>query len=179
MELYRLTGGLTALLLSGGLSLCLFIATKVKGSMPFDVAVFYMVVPSMVLFGLLFDVQAVWRRLMKISRVFKPSYIGSGMYWLIAWPFCKLLSDCLYGLYSLLKYGEAIFPSYFASFGFDGLIGFFIYQAIVGSGMGIIFFFAYGPVFAFITWVRKLLGMEISPHELAVKEELAEFGFRK
>ncbi|NLO89842.1 MAG: hypothetical protein GX088_05910, partial [Clostridia bacterium] len=66
-----------------------------------------------------------------------------------------------------------------ASLGFDGLIGFFIYQAIVGSGMGIIFFFAYGPVFAFLTWVRKLLGKELTPYELELKEELAEFGFRK
>jgi len=179
MELYRLTGGLTALLLTGGLSLCLFAASRVNETMAVDLAVFYMIIPSMVLFGLLFDVQAIWRRMMKISRSFRPSYIGSGIYWLIAWPLCKLMSDGFYGLYSLLKYGEAILPSYFASLGFDGLIGFFIYQAIVGSGMGIIFFFAYGPVFAFLTWVRKLLGKELSPHELELKEELAEFGFRK
>jgi len=180
VELYRLTGALTGLLLSGGISLCLFIASRTQGKMPFDVAIFYMLVPSMVLFGLLFDVKAVWRNLMKISKACTPSYIGSGIFWMIMWPFCKLLSDFLYLLFSLMKYGEAIYPSYFTSLGFDGLIGFFIYQAVVGSGMGIIFYFAYGPVFAFVTSVRKSLGIKgDSEHELTLKEELAEFGFRK
>ena len=116
---------------------------------------------------------------MRLSVRFRPSHIGSGVFWLAAWPLCKLLSDALAGVYFFYAKGQFLMPSYLKSWGLDGVFGFFFFQAIVGSGMGLVYYMIYGPVFSAISRVRVWLGMGDSDFELSLKQEMAEFGFRK
>jgi hypothetical protein len=180
MELYRLTGALTGFVLSGGISLYFFLITRSSKIAAVDVSIFYLLIPPMVLFGFLFDTKAIWKKLMKISKLCTPSYIGSGIFWTFVWPFCKLSNDLLYCCMQGLKSGAFILPPYFSSLGINGILGFFLYQAMVGSGMGIMFFMAYTPVFTVLTKLKKRLGHDnVEIYELTLKEEFAEFGLHR
>jgi hypothetical protein len=178
MELYRFTGALTSLLISGGISL-FFIACGTQSSIPAGDMLIYMLVPAMVLFGFLFDVQVIWRKLSRISKMFRPSFIGSGAFWTIAWPFCWMLADTLARVAVYLKEGTVLIPEYLSSFGLGGVLGFLLFQACVGSGMGLIFFMAYRPMFEIVSVVRVKVGMADPNYELTIDEEFGEFGFRK
>ena len=178
MELYRFTGALTSLVISGGISLFFFFLgnqsqVSIKGTF------IYMLVPAMVLFGSFFDVQTIWKKLSKISKKFRPSYIGSAVFWTLAWPPCWMLADILATIAIYFRDGQFIMPEYLMSFGFGGIIGFLIYQACVGSALGMMFFMAYRPVFGFISFLRVKFGLAESDYELSIEDELSEFGFRK
>lgn len=175
MELYRFTGAVTGLLISGGIAF--FFTVCGKGMI--DGTVFYMMIPPMVLFGSLFDFQFVWRGLMRISEKFKPSFVGAAAFWTVAWPLCKMITDLLTGLYFMHTTGEFLVPSYWNTWGINGIIGYFLYQAMVGSGMGLMFYMAYRPIFVVISHIRVRLGMGDQEHEMSLREEMAEFGFRK
>lgn len=176
MDLYRLTGPITALILSGGMA---FFYSQAGGSL-INPTVFYMLIPSMLLFGFLFECKFVWKGLMRITPKLKPSFVGSGAFWTIAWPFCKIMSDSLAGAYIGAKTGNYIMPYYMNSFGMEGMTGYFLYQAMVGTGIGIMWFMAYRPVFVGVSYVREKLGYASDiEHELSMREEMAEFGFRK
>ncbi len=180
MELYRFTGALTGLVLSGGISLFFFLCSRtVTGPSPIDGTVFYMLIPSMLLFGLLFDLKFIWKNLMRLSKWFKPSYIGSAAFWTVAWPLCKMLSDILVGVFWMYTKGQFVLPPYMETWGFTGIIGYFIYQAFVGTGMGLMFYMVYGPVFTVISKLRVRLGLADPEIELSLRQEMAEFGFRK
>lgn len=178
MELYRFTGALTGLLISGGIS-GFFIACGSHSNIPAGDMMIYMLVPAMVLFGFLFDVQLIWKTLARISKKFRPSFIGAAAFWTIAWPFCWMLADTLARIGIYVKSGEFLVPEYLSSFGFGGVIGFLLFQSAVGSGMGLMFFMAYRPVFEFVSAIRVKIGMADPNYELTIDEELGEFGFRK
>ena len=175
MELYRLTGAITGLILSSGMAF--FFTTLGEGVI--NPLVFYMLIPAMLLFGFLFDCQFVWRGLMRITPKFKPSYVGSAAFWTIAWPLVKIISDSLAGAYMGYTTGNYIMPYYMSSWGMGGMIGYFLYQAMVGTGMGLMWYMAYGPVFTAISHIKVRLGYGDSEHELSLRQEMAEFGFRK
>jgi len=181
MEIYRLTGAISGLILSGGISLFFFfINTFSSSSGAVDIMIIYLLIPPMVLWGFIFDTRAIWRRLAKISQWLRPSYPGAGFFWAAAWPVCKIMNDLLYSFYVMFKTGQFALPSYFHSLiGLDGLLGLLIYQAIVGTGMGFMFFMVYRSVFSFISVIRQRLGVGASDYELTIEEEFAEFGFRK
>jgi len=178
MELYRFTGALTGLLISGGIS-GFFIACGSNSNIPAGDTFIYMLVPAMVLTGFLFDVQPIWRLLSRMSRRFRPSFIGSSVFWTFVWPVCWLLADTFARLAIYFRDGRFIIPEYLTSFGFDGVLGFIILQAAVGTGMGLMYFLAYRPVFEFISIIRVKVGMADREYELSIEEELGEFGFRK
>lgn len=178
MELYRFTGALTGLLISGGISL-FFIVCGSKSNVPAGAMMIYMLVPAMVLFGFLFDVQIIWRKLSRISKLFRPSFIGSGAFWTLAWPFCWLLADTLARVGIYFREGQFLMPEYLASYGLGGIFGFLLFQAMVGSGMGLMFFMAYRPVFGVVSELRVKIGMADPNYELTIDEEFGEFGFRK
>jgi len=178
MELYRFTGAFSGLLYAGGISL-FYWALGNQSSVPTGGTFIYMLVPAMVLFGFLFDIKFFWRMLSRISKMFRPSFIGSAVFWTFAWPFCWLLADTLARCAIYLKGGSLILPPYLSSFGFSGIIGFFLMQAMVGSGMGLMFFMVYRPVFCFISNLRVKVGVAEPDCELTLEEELGEFGFRK
>ncbi len=175
MELYRFTGAITGLILSGGMALFFTIA----GKGIINPLVFYMLIPPMLLSGILFDCKFVWKGLMRISEKFKPSYIGAAAFWTIAWPVCKMLSDILAGSYMGYTTGNYIMPSYMSSWGFNGIIGYFVYQAMVGTGMGLMWYMGYCPVFSVISHIKVRLGIADPEQEMSLREEMAEFGFRK
>ena len=175
MELYRFTGAITGLILSGGMAF--FFTTLGNGII--NPTVFYMLMPLMLLFGFLFDCKFVWKILMKITPKFKPSFIGSAAFWTVAWPLCKMGSDVLTGAYAGYTTGNYIMPAYMSSWGFNGIIGYFVYQAMVGTGMGLMWYMAYGPVFSVISHIRVWLGIGDLEEELSMREEMAEFGFWK
>lgn len=175
MDLYRFTGAITGLILSGGIAF--FFTTLGKGVL--NPVVFYLLIPPMVLCGFLFDCRFTWKNLMKISEKFKPSYIGSAAFWTIAWPLCKMTSDISAGLYIGYTTGNYIMPAYLGSWGMNGIIGYFLYQAMVGTGMGLMWYMAYGPVFSAISHLKVRLGLGDPEHELSLRQEMAEFGFRK
>jgi len=178
MELYRFTGALTGLLISGGISLFFFICGS-SSNVANGETFLYMLVPAMVFIGSFFDVKIIWRTMSRVSRRFRPSYVGSAVFWTFAWPICWLLADIFARCGIYLRGGSFIAPPYLSSFGLDGIIGFFLMQAMVGSGMGLMFFMAYRPIFDFITTLRIKIGMGDPEYELTLEEELGEFGFRK
>lgn len=178
MELYRFTGALTSLLISGGISLFFFICGRAS-SIPAGSTFIYMLIPAMILFGFLFDVQIIWKKLAKLSKLFRPSFIGSGAFWTVAWPFCWLIADMLARVGIYFRDGSFLMPEYLSSFGFSGIFGFFLFQAAIGSAMGIMYFLAYRPVFEFVSVIRTKTGMADSDYEMTIEEELGEFGFRK
>lgn len=178
MELYRFTGALTSLLISGGISLFFFICGRAS-SVPEGGTFIYMLIPAMVLFGFFFDVQIIWKKLARISKLFRPSFIGSGAFWTFAWPFCWLMADMLARTAIYFRDGQFLLPEYLSSFGLSGIFGFFLFQAAIGSAMGIIYFLAYRPVFEFVSAIRVKVGMADPNYELTMDEELGEFGFRK
>ena len=45
--------------------------------------------------------------------------------------------------------------------------------------MGLMFYMAYRPIFVAISHLRVRLGMGDPEHEMSLREEMAEFGFRK
>ena len=175
MDLYRLTGPTTALILSGGMALFFTIV----GQGVINPVVFYMLIPAMLVFGFLFDCKFVWKGLMRITQQFKPSYIGSAAYWTIAWPLVKIISDTLAGAYIGYTTGTYIMPYYMSSWGMNGITGYFLYQVMVGTGMGLMWFMAYGPVFTGISHLRVRLGYGDPRHEMSLRQEMAEFGFWK
>lgn len=178
MELYRFTGALTGLLISGGISGFFFICGS-QSKIPTGSMFIYMLVPAMVLFGFLFDVQVIWKTLARISKKFRPSFIGSSAFWTLVWPFCWLCTDILARGVIYFRNGDFLMPEYLTSFGFNGILGFFLLQAGVGTGMGLMFFLAYRPVFEAISVLRIKLGMAEADYEMTIDEELGEFGFRK
>jgi len=175
MGIYRLTGPTTGLILSGGMA---FFFTFL-GSGAINPTVFYMLIPVLVIFGMLFDCKFVWRGLKRISKSFRPSYIGSAAFWTLAWPLCKMGSDILTGLYIGFATGNYLMPAYLSSWGVRGIIGYFFYQAMVGTGMGLMWYMAYGPVFTFLSVIRVRLGYGDPDNEFSLRQEMAEFGFRK
>lgn len=176
MHLYRLTGLTTAFLLSGGIAF--FYTSAGEGNL--NPMVFYMLIPAMMVFGFLFDCKFVWRGLMRITPRFEPSFVGSAAYWTIAWPFCKIITDSLAGVHMGVTTGNYIMPYYLGSFGMEGITGYFLYQAMVGTGMGLMWFMAYRPVFVGISHLRERLGfVGDHEHEMSMRQEMAEFGFRK
>jgi hypothetical protein len=178
MELYRFTGALTSLVISGGISLFFFVCNMSSGSSAHGFLL-YMLVPAMVLFGFLFDVQFIWKKLSRISKLFRPSFIGSAAFWTIAWPFCWMLADLFARAGIYFRDGQFIIPEYLTSLGLGGIFGFLLFQAAVGSGMGLIYFMAYRPVFGFVSVLRVKAGMADREYEMSIEEELGEFGFRK
>ena len=174
MEFYRFTGAATGLILSGGMTI--FFTTLGNGVI--NPAVFYMLIPSMVLCGILFDRRFVWKGLMKLSKKFKPSYMGSAAFWTMAWPFCKMLSDTLASAYMVKTVGYFAVPTYLTSWGGNGIVGYFLYQAMIGTGMGLVWFLAYVPVFSGISHLRVLLGVGDPTKELSLREEMGEFRLR-
>lgn len=175
MELYRLTGAATGLILSGGMTLLL--ARAGKGII--NPAVFYMLIPSMVLFGILFDQRFVWKNLMKLSKRFKPSYMGSAAFWTLAWPLCKILSDTLASAYMARTVGSFVVPTYLTTWGPNGIIGYFLYQAMIGTGMGLVWFLAYVPVFIGISHIRDSMGMGDPRLERSLRDEMRDLVSRK
>lgn len=175
MELYRFTGAITGLILSGGIAF--FFTLNSRGII--DPTVFYMLIPAMLVFGFFFDCKFVWKGLMRVSPKFKPSFVGAGAFWTVAWPLCKMLSDVLAAAYLMNTTGQFVPPVYMNSWGFNGIIGYFLYQAMVGTGMGLMFYMAYRPIFVAISHLRVRLGMGDPEHEMSLREEMAEFGFRK
>jgi len=175
MELYRFTGATTGLIISGGMA---FFFTTLGGGLISPV-VFYMLIPPMLLCGFLFDCKFVWKGLMRISEKFRPSYVGSAAFWTVAWPLCKMAGDILAAVYSGYTTGNYLMPSYLSSWGMNGIIGYFLYQAMVGTGMGLMWYMSYGPVFTAISHLKVRLGLGDPDHELSLRQEMAEFGFRK
>lgn len=180
IEPYRFTGALTGLEISGGISLFFFICSTFS-SQPgtFSGTMLYMLIPSMVLFGYIFDNQAIWRRLQRISKMFRPSFIGSAAFWTVAWPLCWLTADVLASAVLALNGGEFFVPKYLTSLGINGFFGFFLFQAMVGSGMGFMFFLAYRPMFVLVSTLRLRFGYADEEWELTADQEFAEFGFRR
>jgi len=175
MELYRFTGATTGLIISGGMA---FFFTTLGGGLISPV-VFYMLIPPMLLCGFLFDCKFVWKGLMRISEKFRPSYVGSAAFWTVAWPLCKMAGDILAAVYSGYTTGNYLMPSYLSSWGMNGIIGYFLYQAMVGTGMGLMWYMSYGPVFIAISHLKVRLGLGDPDRELSLRQEMAEFGFRK
>ena len=180
MELYRFTGALTGLLFSGGIALFFFICGRSSGlAGSYDGTIFYTLVPPFVLFGFIFDSQAIWKRISRFSQMLRPSYIGSGMFWMVAWPFCKLIGDLLVSTVGMFQGEGFVVPYYLQSLGFTGILGFFFFQAIVGTGMGLMFFMIYRPIFEVVSVLRVRFGLADPDYELNFSDEMSEFGFRK
>ncbi|MGE5575788.1 MAG: hypothetical protein ACM3TT_01165 [Syntrophothermus sp.] len=154
-RLYRFTGALTGLL-AGALVALFFMATA---TMAFGNIVapwrplFFIMAAPMVLLGYVFDSLPVRRRLAQIAT---PGYITSSIYWFLAFPFVKLTNDLLLAFYFPLFTGARfIWPPYLTRLGFDGIIGFFVYQALIGIAFGAGFYMVYEKVFLVFEKVDK------------------------
>ena len=179
IEPYRFTGALTGLEISGGISLFFFLSSLSTAPGKFGGTFLYMLIPSMVLFGFLFDTQIIWKRMQRISKMLRPSFAGSAAFWTVVWPFCWMLADILASFAVAVQGDGFLLPPYLTSIGLNGILGFLAFPAMVRTGMGLMFYMAYRPMFVLVSALRLRLGYADEEWELTAGQEFAEFGFRK
>jgi hypothetical protein len=116
---------------------------------------FILVIP-LALLGYGFDSLWVRRRL---ARYVPPQYAGWGnsvAYWMAVTPAIKVSNDLLLaGYFAYFKGEEFVVPYYLTTWGFDGIIGYLIYQIMVGMFIGVGFYMGYQRIFQGLTLLER------------------------
>lgn len=143
------TGGLVGLLSSTLVGILL-----VLGGQPVAFAGEYLVIwlalgIPLVAGGYLYD------HLGEQGRLRKAYLFHAMVFWMIAFPLCRLFQDLAVGVVVRLVTGPAVgvFPYYLSSPA--DILGFVVYQSIVGSAYGMGFLMLHGRLTSLFGWVRK------------------------